>query len=269
MLSKLLTIWILASVFAFGAHGQFQPAQTKYLVGLEGFICNGMLFKNESSSYRLSHEKMVKKNLDLRGGMAAYFVKPVRPNINCGMELGYRALHFGVNNALIDRFVGSNGNEQNVIRLRGEPIRVDVYSASFRIEFFKKKANSPIGFYHHINIGYSLLSFSDKSYNLSISESGADGNGTYWSKPAPTHYFHNWPVMNAITIQHGVGIRLPISEHLTLQFGTRSILTFELPKNLKRANYSNVFMDYESFYYDLKRLNLFTFNLNAGICLML
>lgn len=265
MLNKFL-LTSLQVVYFTCAFGQFEPENTKILVGVNGYGSLALLFKAENPNYRYKQGTLKEKQINFVYGGNIHVTSRLKNNLNIGAELGYKTFNLSIQKYLLDWYIGENTNAQNYYYLRSEAIDFSVYSAALRMEFFQKNGNNPIGFYHAISAGYSLIQFANKSYYLSLNEKGNDAaNEAYWTTPEKTHFYHNWPNIHGITIQHEVGLRYPVTPHLAINFGTKSIFGFEFGKSYKKRNLNSQFFDYEHFYYEVRRLNLFSFNLNAGI----
>lgn len=256
----------LLCLLSFLGYAQFEPDNTKFTLGTTLFGSSPLIFKNETPTYRYSKGELKKNHLSFRYGVSLYGTRKINNQLNIGAEISYKSFDLSIQKYINEWFTGENTSVQNYYHLRAEAVDFNVYSALVRFEIFQKNGNNPLGLYQAISFGYSRIHFADKSYYLSVNEFGEGvEHEQYWTTPQKTHFYLNWPDIHGITLHHEVGMRYPITKHITLNFGTKTILGFEFGKSYKKQNLSNLFFDYEDFYYDMRRLNLFSFNLQAGI----
>ncbi|MNR10457.1 hypothetical protein D3C85_1267100 [compost metagenome] len=210
---------------------------------------------------------MVEKKEWLNGGGSIYYIRVLSKKIGFGIEANIKNLQvIGPKNFSI------SNNATNVVVtdttwLRANPFNVNCYTFMPRLEVYNKLGNGPIGLAHVIGLGLSLSKAIDKTYYYSLNEFGTQSiYENYWSAPDKFYLEKKWPLIKSIVVQYGVQMRYPLGSRFSLNFGIKSLINIALPIREKRINTNdNDPYRLDNLFYNLRRENVFSLNLNAGL----
>ncbi|MFA7272913.1 MAG: hypothetical protein WC044_03545 [Crocinitomicaceae bacterium] len=160
---------------------------------------------------------------------------------------------------------GSVFPDSSYLRMEGIGIRSKSYM--LRMEFSNANGIAPAGIIHSLGLGFTQANIQNKPYRYAVNEFGpGPENAAYWT--APDNYFisKDYPSINGITISYGCFYRRPVSKHLTVDLGIKYLFSFYSSMSDQKLEVLNGHpLDYSSIYYRLKRENLMSISLKAGL----
>ncbi|MNV11042.1 hypothetical protein D3C71_1015930 [compost metagenome] len=260
----LLICLCFVSLFGYSQSGYLNQ---KNLISVELFGNSPLILNTKLPQYRFENGKMVEKKEWLNGGGSIYYIRVLSKKFGFGIEANIKNLKvIGPKNFSI------SNNTTNVVVtdttwLRANPFNVNCYTLMTRMEFYNKLGNGPVGLAHVIGLGFSLSKAIDKTYHYSLNEFGTQSAyENYWSTPDKFYLEKKWPLIKSIVVQYGVQMRYPLGSRFSLNFGIKSLINIALPIREKRINTNdNDPYRLDNLFYNLRRENAFSLNLNAGV----
>lgn len=259
-----LICWCFVSVFGYSQSGYLNQ---KNLVSVELFGNSPLILNTKLPQYHFEKGKMVEKKEWFNGGGGIYYLRVLSKKIGFGVEANIKNLKvIGPKNFSI------SNNTTNVVVtdttwLRANPFNVNSYAFLARLEVYNKLGNGPVGLAHVIGLGFSLSKAIDKTYYYSLNEFGAQSAyENYWSTPDKFYLEKKWPLIKSIVAQYSVQMRYPLGSRFSLNFGIKSLINIALPVREKRINTNdNDPYRLDNLFYNLRKENAFSLNLNAGV----
>lgn len=199
-------------------------------------------------------------------GYGLYYTRQIKKKLGIGFELNVKNVALDGPGYIVLSNISDHLETVDTIWLRANPFSVNVYSGMLRFEFYNKLGNGPIGLAHTLGIGMALSRIVQKGYDYSLNEFRSAEEDQRWSKPDKFFLEKETPSIKSVALQYGIQMRYPISKQFSINFGLKSLFNITLPMNkekLASTNNSPYIMD--DLYYKLRRENIFSLNLNAGI----
>lgn len=260
----LTCLCLFSSIWSYSQSGYLNQ---KNLVSIELFGNSPLILNTKQPQYHLEKGKMVERKEWLNGGGSIYYLRVLNKKIGFGVEANIKNLKvIGPKNFSI------SNNTTNVVVtdttwLRANPFNVNCYTFMTRLEVYNKLGNGPIGLAHVIGLGISLSKAIDKTYYYSLNEFGTQSAyENYWSAPDQFYLEKKWPLIKSIVLQYGVQMRYPLGSRFSLNFGIKSLINIALPIREKRINTNdNDPYRLDNLFYNLRKENAFSLNLNAGL----
>ncbi|WP_300663170.1 hypothetical protein [Fluviicola sp.] len=252
------------SMFGYSQSGYLNQ---KNLASVELFGNSPLILNTKLPQYRFEKEKMVERKEWLNGGGSIYYIRVLSKKIGFGVEANIKNLKvIGPKNFSI------SNNTTNVVVtdttwLRTNPFNVNCYTFMTRLEVYNKLGNGPIGLAHVIGLGFSLSKAIDKTYYYSLNEFGTQSTyEDYWSAPDKFYLEKKWPLIKSIVFQYGVQMRYPLGSRFSLNFGIKSLINIALRIREDRiVTNDNDPYRLDNLFYNLRKENAFSLNLNAGL----
>lgn len=265
-MKNLLVIIFLLSSISIGL-SQTGFLSNRNVISVEFFANSPVLINSKNPQFALKNGKMTERKEWINYGYGLYYVRQIKKNLAFGLELNAKKIDIEGPESLIIVNESDNFENEKTIWLRANPLKTTVFSGMLRFEFYNKLGNGPVGIAHVLGVGMSLTKAVEKAYDYSLNEFGNTENfESRWTAPDKFFLEKNWPLVKSIGLQYGVQMRYPIGKNLSLNFGLKSLINFTLPmKKEKLASTDNSPYLLEKSYYELRRENVFSINLNAGV----
>lgn len=239
----------------------------KNVISAEFFANSPLLLSSKDPQYALKNGKMTEKKELINYGYGLYYVRQIKQKMALGFELNIKNMDIQGPNSFMLVNESAKLENSHTIWLRANPLKVNVFSGMLRFEFYNKLGNGPVGIAHVLGIGMSLAKSVQKAYDYSLNEFGnTPETESRWTKPDKFFLEKDWPLIKSIGLQYGVQMRYPITKQISINFGVKSLVNFTLPMNKEKiATTDNSPYIFEDTYYNLRKENVFSINLNAGI----
>ncbi len=255
--------------FISGSFAQSGYLGKRNVFGIEGLANSPLLSGSYSKDiYREKGEEMIASKDRFNYGYGAYYLRNINRRYSLG--LSFVAKQFLVptpDNYTTFYTISYTENDLDSSWLRMESIAMNSMAGMFQFEFHTKKGLGPVGFSHQLGIGFSITKPVIKPYSYSINEFGNDASAEELWTPSDRYYFESdWKAYKAITLQYGINMRLPLSDHFAIDLGIKNLINIYLKPTdeiLKIADTTP--FSYESIFFSAQRKNLITVNLKLGI----
>lgn len=176
---------------------------------------------NEFSSYSFERydDKLSKTGKKLATGLKIGYSYATKNNVMVGIEIGkFRELMACPTEVYI---YSTAYNGTVAVPTRHEQVVLNTFSILPKIEFSNKNALLPIGFSHHVGIGFSILSLKEKDYNYRI-----DTMANYYSlstsdvKTFTDRGLIDYTVKRKeMNFVYGYKVRIPITDYICFTTG--------------------------------------------------
>lgn len=226
-----------------------------------------LILNTRLPQYHFKDGKMMEKKEWLNGGGSIYFIRVFSKKIGFGAEANIKNLKvIGPQSFSISNNITNIANTDTTW-LRSAPFDVNCYSLLARLEIYNKLGNGPIGLNHVIGLGFSISKAINKTYYYSLNEFGPESTyEQYWSTPDRFFLEKKWPLIRSIVAQYCVQMRYPLGERFSLNFGIKAMITIALPiRESKLTTDNNDPYRLDNLFYNLRRENVLSLNLNTGI----
>lgn len=239
----------------------------KNVISVEAFANSPLILSSKNPQYALKSGKMEEKKELLNYGYGLYYARQVKKKLAFGLEVNVKNLQVEGPSYMIHSNISDQFEQVDTTWLRANPFSVNVFSGMLRFEYFNKLGNGPVGIAHVLGIGMAFSKYANKGYDYSLNEFGnSEAVESRWSKPDKFFLEKEWPLIKSIGLQYGVQMRYPVSKQIAINFGVKSLINFTLPVSKdKITTQDNAPYILENMYYNLRRENIFSINLNAGI----
>ncbi len=251
------------SGFGFSQEGYLSK---RNVLTAEFFANSPLILNSKNPHYVLKNGKMAERKELLNYGYGLYYIRQIKNKLGLGLELNVKNVSIDGPGYIILSNISDQLESIDTVWLKANPFSVNVYSGMMRFEFYNKLGNGPIGLVHTLGIGMALSKSVQKGYDYSLNEFGNAEGDQRWSKPDKFFLMKGTPSIKSVALQYGIQIRYPISRQFSVNFGLKSLFNITLPMNKEKlASMTNSPYLMDDLYYKLRRENIFSLNLNAGI----
>lgn len=248
-------------------HSQSGYLNQRNLFSAELFGNSPLILNTQLPQYHLKDGKMTEKKEWLNGGGSIYFIHVFNKKIGFGGEANIKNMK-----VIGPQTFSISNNTDNIVNtdttwLRASPFDVNCYSFLARLEVYNKLGNGPVGLAHIVGLGFSISKAIDKTYDYSLNEFGTQSQyEPYWSTPDRFFLEKKWPLIKSIVAQYSIQMRYPLGSRFSLNFGIKALFNIALPiRKTRIGTNDNDPYRLDNLFYNLRRENVFSLNLNTGI----
>jgi len=226
----------------------------------------------EKNYYRIGDEMKEKRDY-LDYGLSFEFNQSVGKRIALGFELNAQKFEVFGDRYITNRFFSDivNSDYERITEMRINSANIFHLSIIPEIVIAQKENRSGVGLAHKIGVGFSLSGLIHKYYNYSLNEfSFYDNNDDNWTVPDKFYLHDNHKPFAALTFMYGLHFNVPITHSIHLKTGFSYYLNFYgNPLNKTLHETAGKLFDYGTIFDNVKRENLFSWNLNTGLVFVL
>lgn len=238
----------------------------KFMVGTEGFGCIPVLngfFKE--GLYKMKNNELVNQKEIFNGGYGLYLTRSLDAKRSLGLEMNRRFSSAPTDtNFLLFYRDGNGGSVEDTLFARMEQTRLMTTNIMLRYELVAKNGTSPFGFSHFFGLGLGFTSIRQSYSHYQLKNTGIPAS----EEIDVFNFQEKWPSYTSVVAQYGMSMRYAINRHFAFDIGVKYMLSFFLKPSFeeKQSSNSDLLLDYQGMFYDLKRKNVLNLNIKTGIC---
>jgi hypothetical protein len=202
-------------------------------------------------------------------GFSVQYSRILSSKVAFGIHSIFRSFDVFTDRSYDSDFYGALiGSYERTTNYRMESVQILSFSHIPTIMISPKGSIQGVGLVHEFGVGYSNYIIRNKAYYYSLNE--FDENEETWS-PVDTHHLAaEWPSTHSLVMKYGMHLQVPLSHSIHLKMGTTSMIHIYYKPDFNSIvdNQLNLF-NYENIFYNVRRENLVTWNLQCGVVFVL
>ena len=217
-------------------------------------------------NYVEQNGEMVDKKDWFDYGLSFQYTATLSKKISLGFGVDYNRFEIANDRKYASLFKRGDFSNTDTIYLKAQSARANTIAFFPVFEFQQANSTGSIGLYYTLGLGYSMSKLQSGNYNYSLafketSENYSDVDTYYLEK-------NDWAAIRGAKILLGLGMRTALTKRVLLDFGIKyNVNLFFKPTESDLNSLRNDLISYDSFYYNLKRDQLFKLEAKLGIVL--
>ncbi len=214
-------------------------------------------------NYVKKNDEMVDKRDWIDYGASFQYTITLKPQFALGFGVDFNRFELANERKYGSLFKRTDFSHSDTIYLKAQSVGVNTFSFFPVFEFQQANSTGTIGLYYTLGLGYSVSNLHKGNYLYSLA---FKENATNYTEIDNLKLESEWKAIQGAKLLFGIGMRTGLTKNLMLDFGIKyNVNIFFKPDEAELQSLRNDIITYESFYYNLKRDQLFKLEAKIGL----
>lgn len=216
-------------------------------------------------NYVEKNSEMVDKRDWLDYGASFQYTTSLSKRFSFGIGVDFNRFQIANDRKYATLFKRQEFSHSDTIYLKAQSVRVNTFSFFPVFEFQNPNSTGSVGLYYSFGFGYTMSKLQKGNYSYSLAFKEDSEN---FSEVDTYKLENDWKPISGAKILLGLGMRTALTKNLLLDFGIKyNINFFFKPDESDLNTLRNDLISLDSFYYNMKRDQLFKIEAKIGLVL--